>query len=72
MADEAATAEEEEGEIHEDQKLDPSLEGASVGLEAEDVEAAGCSVVFEAAAGLGASGGSAWVVDVVRLEPASL
>lgn len=60
MAEEAATAEEEEGEIQEDQKLEPSRDGESAGLRGGAVEVVGLE---EVDAALGGSGGSTPCVE---------
>ena len=61
MAEEAATAEEEEGDIHEDQKLEPSRDGASAGGIEVDADFAADLVGSEARGD--ASGGSACLGD---------
>lgn len=66
MAEEAATAEDEEGDIQEDQKLEPSREGESTGALADDDVAAD----GEGAAPAGnVSGGSDCPEDDGLFEP---
>lgn len=69
MAEEAATADEEEGEIHEDQKLEPSRDGESEGLGALEAEEAEVDEV--GSVDFDVSGGSA-SPEARRLGPASL
>lgn len=76
MAEDAATAEDEEGEIHEDQKLDPSREGESrAGMDellavAVDVDAVDSVDLEEVADDVDAFGGSASPAEVLLLEAA--
>jgi len=69
MAEEAATAEEEEGEIQEDQKLEPSRDGESAGFGGVLVEVVGFEEVdadnCEEDTDLGAPGGSTPCVEAL-------
>lgn len=74
MAEEAATAEEEEGDIHEDQKLLPRRDGESIDCDAvleDEDNASGELVEFVELVEEDASGGSVSLDDerVVLVEP---